>query len=200
MDGTAAKRYKSKLDAVASKIRDPIEILRSTDFLACVVQALRTNTTEILLGPRYKQRISDLPQSAGVYLFEITFKKNSQEPAIALELFGKAWRRRQRNGNSPAFYRGKMAKALENVERGWIPLYLGKERSIQKRVLEHIEGPINRGTWALRLLYDIGPIVFTEATVRVGFAEVPLPKHMDFLLEVIERALRNTLSPVIGKQ
>ena len=78
----------------------------------------------------------------------------------------------------------------------WMPLYLGKSKNVAKRVLEHINLPLEKTTFALKL--KARPAMGSRV-LRFHALEVRV-KNYDAIVPVLEASLRNRLHPLIGRQ
>jgi hypothetical protein len=78
----------------------------------------------------------------------------------------------------------------------WMPLYLGKSRNVASRVLEHINLPQEKTTFALKL--KARPALQSR-TFRLHAVELPVQNY-DVIAPALECALRDRLHPLIGKQ
>jgi hypothetical protein len=78
----------------------------------------------------------------------------------------------------------------------WMPFYLGKSKNVAKRVLEHINLPVDKTTFALKLKArpTMATRVFRLHTLKMQV------NNYDVIVPAFESALRNRLHPLIGKQ
>ena len=78
----------------------------------------------------------------------------------------------------------------------WMPFYLGKSKNVGRRVLEHINLPLAKTTFALKLKArsSMAGRVFRLHTLKMQV------KNYDVIVPAFESALRNRLHPLIGKQ
>ena len=78
----------------------------------------------------------------------------------------------------------------------WMPLYLGKSKRVGARVLEHINLPLNKTTFALKL--KARPSMSTRSfqlhALRLSVS------NYNLIVPALEAALRNRFHPLIGKQ
>ncbi|MDT8318128.1 MAG: hypothetical protein RQ824_09090 [bacterium] len=77
-----------------------------------------------------------------------------------------------------------------------MPLYLGKSKHVGARVLEHINLPLHKTTFALKL--KARPTMSTRS-FRLHSLQLPV-KNYDLIVPALEAALRNRFHPLIGKQ
>lgn len=78
----------------------------------------------------------------------------------------------------------------------WLPLYLGKSKNINKRVLEHINLPLEKTTFALKLN---ARHEMKNYKLRLCALHVPV-KNYNLIVPALESALRDRFNPLIGKQ
>lgn len=78
----------------------------------------------------------------------------------------------------------------------WMPLYLGKSKNVAKRMLEHINLPLEKTTFALKL--KARPAMASRV-LRFHALEVNV-KNYDAIVPVLEASLRNRFHPLIGRQ
>lgn len=78
----------------------------------------------------------------------------------------------------------------------WMPLYLGKSKTVGKRVLEHINLELEKSTFALKLKARPG---MAKRKFRLHTLELRV-KNYDLIAPALEGALRNHFHPLIGKQ
>jgi hypothetical protein len=86
--------------------------------------------------------------------------------------------------------------AQHKVLPEWMPLYLGKSKNVGARVLEHINLPLHKTTFALKL--KARPSMSTRS-FRLHTLKLPV-KNYDLIVPALEAALRNRFHPLIGKQ
>lgn len=93
-------------------------------------------------------------------------------------------------------------KSLRSDDHGngglseWMPVYLGKSKNVARRVLEHINLPLEKTTFALKL--KARPAMALRA-FRFHALELKVENY-DIIAPALESALRNRLHPLIGKQ
>jgi len=193
----AANGYKDVVDRVLKHAKPIVDEFQRDSFVDEIVVELRHDPITVLeKGKRTKRKVN-FPKEPGLYLFEINLRVTPT--AELLTKFGNKWNTdRIQAGTSPRFYPGKVNKALTARDADWVPFYLGKEENIKKRVSQHIAGPNNKKTSALRL--QDNATLFKEADLRVGYAQIAIPKDLHFLLGLIEKAVRSRLNPIVGRQ
>jgi hypothetical protein len=78
----------------------------------------------------------------------------------------------------------------------WLPLYIGKNKDIYKRIIEHIDLSPEKNTYAMKLRHRINT---HGLEFRVTTLEFEVTNY-DFIIPHIERSLREKYNPLIGKQ
>lgn len=134
---------------------------------------------------------------SGVYLFEIEVSEENVDFINWLTSFREKW-------ESDVYYK-KFTPSIKNKRivhhmnkkmNRWIPLYIGKSRNISKRIYEHINLPIDKTTFALKLRSrkNLHGIKFKVSTIEINVI------NYDSIVSLIEINLRNRLNPIVGKQ
>jgi len=88
----------------------------------------------------------------------------------------------------------------------WVPFYLGTSKDILKRVNEHIDCKQSKYS-SMKLSHFLGEngsenLIFCDLPIRVSVSEIPdIDKDRRYILVTeVERILRETLHPLVGKQ
>lgn len=148
--------------------------------------------------------LSDVPllnmeEGKGIYYFEVKFPFNTFEE---LEKFGSKWglpRGKKVEKNMPRYFTKRAEKHKVAVKKGYfIPFYLGKQNKIKERVANHINCPSTSTTFSLKLKQR--PDLISELKFRIGYSIFNINNNGYFCIELIEKAIRNKLNPIIGKQ
>jgi len=95
---------------------------------------------------------------------------------------------------TPNFKENRIARHVTLPE--WLPLYLGKSKKVNTRVMEHINLPLHKSTFALQLKARPG---LANRQFRLHTLRLPVKNH-DLIAPVIESALRDRFTPLTGKQ
>ncbi len=95
---------------------------------------------------------------------------------------------------TPNFKKKRIAEHKQLTE--WMPLYLGKSKTVGKRVLEHINLGLEKSTFALKLNARAG---MAKRKFRLSTLELRV-KNYDLIAPALESALRNRFHPLVGKQ
>ena len=92
--------------------------------------------------------------------------------------------------------RKKRLIQLNDNNQEWIPLYIGKSKTVGKRIHEHIYKPIEKTTFAMKLKarHNLANEIF-----RISAAEINVDNY-NWIVPVLENELRNKLNPIVGKQ
>lgn len=91
----------------------------------------------------------------------------------------------------------KMKRIKQHTElKDWIPLYIGKSKSIRGRVHQHIYSEIEKTTFALKLNARVHA---KKEVFRLSIIPIPHANY-NWIVPVIENTLRDQLNPIIGKQ
>lgn len=140
-----------------------------------------------------------LPDQPGVYYFEAKFKFST---AKELAAFGERWgriRAEVHDGNIPRYYPARARHHFDALVAGKpIPFYLGKRESIADRIQNHIESPLNSGTYALKL--RARPQLLDNLELTYSYRAFDVPPTSYYGVELIEAELREILNPIVGKQ
>lgn len=78
----------------------------------------------------------------------------------------------------------------------WMPLYLGKSKVVGKRILQHLELPLDKTTYALKLNARGN---MSKYAFRLHTILLPV-KNYDLVAPILEATLRDRFQPLIGKQ
>jgi hypothetical protein len=140
-----------------------------------------------------------LPDQPGVYYFEAKFSFTTPGD---LASFGKQWgliRGEAHEGKIPRYYPARAKHHLADLAAGRpIPFYLGKRKSIADRIENHINSPLESGTYALKL--RARPPLINGVAFTYSFKAFDVPATAYYGVELIEADLRKILNPIVGKQ
>lgn len=78
----------------------------------------------------------------------------------------------------------------------WMPLYIGKSKAVGKRVLEHVNLPLDARTFALKINNrpNMQQRQFRLKTIQLNV------NNYDFIASPLEAHLRDRINPLVGKQ
>jgi len=99
-----------------------------------------------------------------------------------------------RKSYTPTMKKKRVSKHLELTE--WMPLYLGKSKNVRKRVLEHVYLPLEKPTFALKLM---ARGMIPSRQFRVHALELQVENY-DVIAPALELALRDKFNPLVGRQ
>lgn len=145
--------------------------------------------------------VDDVPRSKGIYYFEIEFPESKKSWNERIQGFGDNWNswKSEVIGKSPQYFAKKGKKAAGNAGiDNWIPFYLGKRDNIKSRIKEHIIGPTNDDTTALRLKSKKSKL--RGYGFRLSYVEFNLTKEEYCFIDTLEKSLRLFINPIIGRQ
>lgn len=171
-----------------------------------------------------QQNTYALPDKVGLYLFEVNLRdfyknqfesnqvwENSKESAKREHFFNRLealWSESDERANStyPKLIKKRLLKhynlkSNKNnfIDKDWVPLYLGINKNIQKRVFQHIK--CDSSTFSLKLS-QLSATDFKEIPIRVSISAFPNleSKSRYMIVKEIEKNLRDKLHPLVGKQ
>lgn len=82
------------------------------------------------------------------------------------------------------------------ILKEWVPIYIGKSKSISARVYEHIYKDLNKTTFALKLMARDN---LKNELFRLSYLPIKTDNY-DWVVSTVERVLRDKLNPIIGRQ
>ena len=131
----------------------------------------------------------------GIYRIDVSTAGASGSVNEWIEAFRGEWEHEDFKGKfTPNLKKKRIVQHVSLHE--WMPLYLGKSKNVGARVLEHINLPLEKTTFALKL--KARPAMASR-TFRLHTLQVPV-KNYDLIVPALEAALRNRFHPLIGKQ
>lgn len=131
----------------------------------------------------------------GVYRIDVQTSGSTDNLAEWIAAFQAEWEHADfKKSFTPNLKKKRIASHKSLPE--WMPLYLGKSKNVAKRVLEHINLPLEKTTFALKL--KARPAM-QNRVLRFHALEVRV-KNYDAVVPVLEACLRNRFHPLIGKQ
>ena len=131
----------------------------------------------------------------GIYRIDISTQGTSISITDWIENFRRKWEHEDyKKKFTPNLKKKRIAR--HTVLLDWMPLYLGKSKNVGARVLEHIEIPLNKPTFALKLnaRHEMKKYHFRLHAIRIDVT------NYDLIAPVLEAALRDRFHPLIGKQ
>jgi hypothetical protein len=131
----------------------------------------------------------------GIYRIDIATTGASSELTDWIEAFRAEWEHEDfKKKFTPNLKIKRIARHTTLPE--WMPLYLGKSKKVGARVLEHINLPLDKTTFALKL--KARPSMLKHK-LRLHALPV-LVRNYDLVVPALESALRDRFNPLIGKQ
>lgn len=135
----------------------------------------------------------------GVYLFELNLDSpnlvGTKRKAKIIN-FAEDWSNKK---HAPLFSSSVIKKRLQlraNFNEQWLPLYIGKNKNVYKRIVEHIDLSATKNTYAMKLKERTN---LHGLEFRVSIIEIEVQNY-DFIVPHVERSLREVYNPLIGKQ
>lgn len=141
-----------------------------------------------------RHRIASLTYP-GVYKIDIKVTGRHKTVDSWINWFTPLWHdKRYKKRFVPNLKPGRIRKHKKLPE--WMPLYIGKARLINKRVVEHLDLPLNKRTFALKLRArsNLSQQVFRVSTIRLRTT------NYDVFAPRLESAKRDQFHPITGRQ
>lgn len=131
----------------------------------------------------------------GIYRIDVLTKGVESELKPWVDAFRSEWEHEDfKKRFTPNLKEKRIAGHNKLLE--WMPIYLGKSKNVAGRVLEHINLPLHKTTFALKI--KARPSM-SARQFRLHAIELRV-KNYDILAPALEAALRNRFHPLIGKQ
>ncbi len=146
-----------------------------------------------------KNNIKDIPWETfhypGIYLFEIKNNNRFKDFDSWVSNFKSEWMNPKYVKCFTPNLTKKRMQAHKTLNE-WIPIYIGKSKSIESRVHEHIFKELKKTTFALKLnsrdnLYNE---IFRLRTIKIDLT------NYDSIMPLIESTLRDKINPILGRQ
>jgi hypothetical protein len=156
-------------------------------------------TTFVLTNNLDSKSLFNNTKKQGVYFFELNLESPNLTGAkreTKIKNFAEDW---SNKNNTPLFSSGVIKKRLQlraNFNEQWLPLYIGKNKDVYKRIIEHIDLSSIKSTYAMKLKHRTN---LHGLEFRVSIIEIDVNNY-DFIVPHIERSLREIYHPLIGKQ
>ncbi|WP_334125462.1 hypothetical protein [Empedobacter brevis] len=145
------------------------------------------------------KKIFDDPNKKGIYFFEINLENlypKVVKKKTKVADFIKDWAKKKNDSFFSSSVVKKRSNLYKDFDEEWLPLYIGKSKKINSRIIEHIDLSPNKNTYAMKLRHRSSLI---GATYRVSVIELDVINY-DFIAPHIERTLREKYKPIVGKQ
>lgn len=138
------------------------------------------------------------PKSSGLYLFEINLGEmytDIYSMNKKLVQFANDW---ELIKDSTRIIKKRLDEQLKKENSSeWVYFYLGKNKDLKQRILQHINLRKESSTHALKLRQRAN---LKNVSFRVSILEIESEDYYDFIVPYIERTLRKKYNPIIGKQ
>lgn len=135
----------------------------------------------------------------GLYFIEIKFPFRTEEGLI--DFVGR-WGTKGGDGLQKATsrsYANRAKRHLQKVKAGeFVPLYLGKNKNVRSRLIQHLTGKTDAATYGLKLLSRSA--VLEGCQLRAGAVDFTINRDAYFCIALLEAALRDKIHPIVGKQ
>lgn len=134
-------------------------------------------------------------REAGIYLIEIRTKGHARNWTDWIGAFRAEWNHKKFSRKHTPSLKEKRA-ASHKALMEWMPLYLGKSKVIGNRVLQHLNFPMGKQTFSLKLKARgaMPKYQFRLRALRVGV------KHYDLIVPTLESKFRERFNPLVGRQ
>lgn len=136
-----------------------------------------------------------LKKSQGIYLFEIKVGNPNQELENWIDDFKKKWSVYDKQW-TPSTKEVRIKNHKELLD--WMPLYIGKSKTIGTRIRNHIKLDLHKTTFALKLnsrknlsndMFRIKALIFDDKL-----------DNYNAIAPFTEYELRTRINPIVGKQ
>ncbi|MBS1186617.1 MAG: hypothetical protein H6R04_635 [Burkholderiaceae bacterium] len=135
----------------------------------------------------------------GIYFFDIQFPfRTSKDFLNFIDMWGSKGTANPQKSTSRA-YPKRATSHVKKVEAGeFVPFYVGKHKNVRSRVIQHLTGAAESGTYGLKLLSRAE--LLKGCKLRVSGITFNIAPDAYFSMEFLEAALRERLHPMVGKQ
>ncbi|WP_177763127.1 hypothetical protein [Flavobacterium sp. I3-2] len=135
----------------------------------------------------------------GLYFFEVDLDSTilkGQKRITKLNRLIQDWGKKKNDSFfSSSVIKGKV-KHYDAFDKRWLPLYIGKNKDVYKRIIDHIELKSTSQTYAMKLRHRKN---LNDINFRVSILNIDIVNY-DFIVPHIERTLREKYKPIVGKQ
>jgi hypothetical protein len=174
-----------KLDAELTKLQSQFEVIsKETSFT--YICSLADEAT--VAQQKYE----------GIYLIEIRTTGRKSGLASWYKQFKEGW-------EHPSFRKAftpntrKVRIDAHSTLKPWMPLYIGKAKSVAGRVKQHISLDLSATTFALKLRARTHLRLSDLRLSTVNLEQLAIQNY-GVIAPVLELALRNQINPLVGKQ
>lgn len=156
-------------------------------------------TTFVLTNDLDSKSLFNNTKKQGVYLFELNLDSPNlvgTKKETKIKNFANDWSKKKNDSFFSSSVIKKRLQLRANFNEQWLPLYIGKNKDVYKRIIEHIELSPEKNTYAMKLKHRTN---LHGLEFRVSIIEIDVNNY-DFIVPHIERSLREIYHPLIGKQ
>lgn len=170
-----------------------VDAALATQF-AKIVQVAKDIDISVICDLREEEKIAKLT-CAGIYKIDVCTNGSSASAQQWIEALRQEWEHENYLRMFTPNFKKKRIKRHETLS-DWMPLYLGKSKRVGARVLEHINLPLAKTTFALKLKAREN-----MSKYRMRLCALPVDvKHYDLIVPTLESTFRDRFNPLIGKQ
>ena len=132
----------------------------------------------------------------GIYLIEVcTASIHADFDSWALE-FRAEWDLPEYHKKFTCTTKDKRIRQHGGALKEWMPLYIGKSKKVGERVMQHLTLEMEARTFALKILARPN---MARRQFRLHTRQLEV-KNYDFIAPALEKAIRDRINPIIGKQ
>lgn len=132
---------------------------------------------------------------SGLYLIEVEAKDEYKKLESWISNFVNKWDLPEYKNKFTSTTKKKRIEKHRELKE-WMPVYLGKSKNVGKRILEHINLPMDKPTFALKIK-ERGDM--RQSSFRVSVIKLNV-KNYQFIAPPLESWMRDRINPIVGKQ
>ena len=132
---------------------------------------------------------------AGIYLIEVHTGGKSIDVKEWISALRLEWEHPDFLKKFTANFKEKRIRHHKSLPE-WMPLYIGKSKTVGKRVLEHLNLELDKSTFAMKI--KARPTM-AKRDFRLSTLRLPV-RNYSIIAPALESALRDRINPLIGKQ
>lgn len=153
----------------------------------------------ILSNDLDSKNLFEYKKQQGVYFFELNLDNPilvGEKNGTKIKNFAKGWAKKKNDSFFSSSVIKKRLKLRNEFNEQWLPIYIGKNKDVYKRIIEHIDLSPKKNTYAMKLRHreNLHGLEFRVSIIAFDV------KNYDFIIPHIERSLRDKYNPIIGKQ
>lgn len=135
----------------------------------------------------------------GIYLIEMLVSSQQKDIEEWIKEFKDAWEAADyKDKHTPSTKKKRISQHQQLKE--WMPIYLGKSKNISNRVMAHLDQPLEKTMFALKLKARNNLPSLESFRLRALNLEKLSKENYDLIVPRIEYCLREKLNPIVGKQ